>query len=276
MTNEPSLASHKASPESVHWARAVAVIATLGLSFGPISSLALTSLALHWYWPALLPREYSVRAWTDIALPSSGVISAVVTSGAIALAVTVLALMVALPAARVLGLREFRGKGPIVLLLLLPVLAPPLAAVMGIHAIFLRYGLTDSMLGVILAHLIPTVPYCCLMLASSFANFDTDWEAQARTLGASPMATWLNITLPAIGPGVAIAAVFAFLISWSQYLITLFVGGGHIITLPLLLVTFQRNGDQAIAAALSLVFLATPLVLFAVVACFLKRSPASF
>jgi putative spermidine/putrescine transport system permease protein len=146
---------------------------------------------------------------------------------------------------------------------------------MGVHAIFLRFGLTDSLLGVILVHLIPAVPYCALMLSSSFANFDTDWEAQARTLGASRLATWRYVTLPAIAPGVAIAAVFAFLISWSQYLLTLFVGGGHIITLPLLLVAFQRSGDQAIAAALSLVFLAPTLALFAVAARFLKHDPSS-
>jgi putative spermidine/putrescine transport system permease protein len=172
--------------------------------------LILGSLARHWYWPALFPPEYSLRAWADIALPSSGVISALITSVGVALAVTALALIIGLPAAKALGLKEFRGRRTVFFLLLLPVVTPPLASAMGVHALFLRYGLTDSLLGVVLVHLIPAVPYCTLMLSSSFANFDTDWEAQARTLGASPLATWWHVTLPAIAPGVAIAAVFAF------------------------------------------------------------------
>jgi putative spermidine/putrescine transport system permease protein len=66
------------------------------------------------------------------------------------------------------------------------------------------------------------------------------------------------ITFPAIAPGLAVAAALSFLISWGQYLMTLWIGGGRVQTLPLILVVFQR-GDQAITAALSLVFLAPAL-----------------
>jgi putative spermidine/putrescine transport system permease protein len=159
----------------------------------------------------------------------------------------------------------------VLLILLAPVLAPSLASAMGVHSLFLRYGLADSLFGVMLAHLIPTVPYCTMMLTSSLANFDQDWEAQARTLGASPLAVWRSVTLPAIAPGLAVAAVFAFLISWSQYLTTLLIGGGRVVTLPLMLVAFQRGGDEAVTAALSLVFLAPTLVVFATVTRFLKN-----
>jgi len=192
------------------------------------------------------------------------------TSAGIALGVTVLALAVSLPAGRALALEEFRGKQLVVFFLLLPVLAPPLASAMGLHALFLRLGLTDSVLGVLLVHLIPAVSYCALMLMGSFADLDTDWEAQARTLGATPREVWWHVTLPAIAPGMAVAASFAFLVSWNQYLVTLFIGGGRIITLPLLLVAFQRGGDAAQTAALSLVFLAPTLLVFAVVARSLK------
>jgi len=137
------------------------------------------------------------------------------TSAGIALGVTVLALAVSLPAGRALALEEFRGKQLVVFFLLLPVLAPPLASAMGLHALFLRLGLTDSVLGVLLVHLIPAVSYCALMLMGSFADLDTDWEAQARTLGATPREVWWHVTLPAIAPGMAVAASFAFLVSSS-------------------------------------------------------------
>ncbi len=253
------------------YAKICSAAATIGLALIPIALICLWSFARHWYWPELLPRGYSLRAWEYFASPGSGIVEALATSVSIAISVTVLALAVALPAARALTLREFRGRRAILFLLLAPVLAPSLASAMGAHALFLRYGLTDSVLGVILAHLVPTVPYCTLMLAGSLADFDRDWEAQARTLGASPIAVWRHVTLPAIAPGLAVAAVFAFLISWSQYLTTLFIGGGRVTTLPLMLVAFQRGGDEAVTAAISLVFLAPTLVVFATVARFLKN-----
>jgi len=251
-------------------AKIIAAAAIVGLAMIPLALLFVWSFARHWYWPALLPREYSVRAWEYIGSPPAGVITALATSIFIALSVTALALVVALPAARALALHEFRGKRALLFLLLLPVLSPSLAALMGVHALFLRYGLTDSLLGVVLVHLIPTVPYSTLMLTGSFSNFDLDWEAQARTLGAAPVKVWRHVTLPAIAPGLAVAAVFAFVISWSQYLSTLFIGGGRINTLPLTLVAFQRGGDEAVTSALSLVFLAPTLVAFVVVARFLR------
>src|SRR6185503_20623113 len=59
---------------------------------------------------------------------------------------------------------------------------------------------------------------------------------------------------------------FAFLLSWSQYLLKLLVGGGRVLTLPLLLLGFRRGGDEAVAAALALVFIAPTLIVFALVA----------
>jgi putative spermidine/putrescine transport system permease protein len=254
------------------WMRTFALAGFACLSLAPLVLLLVWSLARHWYWPDLVPRQLSLRAWSYIAEPSSGIPEALLTSLGIALGVTVLALAVSLPAARVLALDEFKGKQLIVFLLLLPVLAPPLASAMGLHALFLRLGLTDSWPGVLLVHLIPAVPYCTLMLMGSFANLDTDWEAQASTLGASPFAVWWHVTLPSIAPGLAVAASFAFLVSWSQYLVTLFIGGGRIITLPILLVAIQRGGDATLASALGLVFLAPVLAVFVIVARMLKSN----
>lgn len=251
--------------------RVAALVAISGLAAIPLLLLALRSLAQAWYWPALLPPAWSARAWRYTFAPTAEVWTALTTSSSIALMVTLLAVTVALPAARVLAWQEFRGKHAVLFALLLPVLTPPLAATMGVHALFLRYGLTDTLLGVVLVHLIATVPYATLMLTGSFSRLDPDYEAQARTLGARPYDVWRHVTLPAIAPGLAVAASFAFLISWSQYLTTLLIGGGRIITLPLVLIGFQRGGDETIAAALSLVFLAPAIIVAFSVAHFLQE-----
>ncbi len=231
-----------------------------GLAIVPLALLTVWSFARAWFWPALLPREWSLRAWAYLLSPAADLFNAAVLSLGIAVAVTLLALLAAVPAARALALHDFRGKRLLLFALLLPVLAPPLAATMGMHAMFLRYGLADTILGVVLAHLVPAVPYATLMLAGSFSRLDPDLEAQARTLGASRVRVWRYVTMPAILPGLAVAASFAFLISWSQYLTTLFIGGGRVNTLPLSVVAFQRSGDEAVTAALSLVFLLPALI----------------
>ncbi len=252
-------------------ARSSVLIVLVGLTAVPLLYLIVSSFARQWFFPALAPREFSARAWAYVASGSAGIASALWTSVVIALAVTLLAVLIALPAARALALDEFKGKRALTFLLLLPVIAPPLAATMGVHNLFLRYGLTDSLTGVVLVHLVPCVPYATLMLASSFANFDTDTEAQARTLGANFFNVWRYVTLPAIAPGLGVAASFAFLISWSQYLTTVFIGGGQVLTLPLILVGFQRSGDEAVTAALSLIFLLPTLIFFLLIARFIKH-----
>lgn len=242
----------------------MAIVTAVGcLALAPLALLAVTSLGRRWFWPDLLPPEWSLRAWQYITSSDAGVMGALATSLALSGVVAITAVLIAVPAARVLALRRVPCKGLLTFGLLLPILTPPLAAAMGLHAVFLHLGLADSLAGVVLVHLVPAVPYATVMLAGSFAGFDTDWEAQARTLGAGRFAVWTRVTLPTLAPGLAVAGTFAFLVSWSQYLLTLLVGGGQVLTLPLLLVSFVRGGDEAVGAALSLLFIAPTLVLFA-------------
>jgi putative spermidine/putrescine transport system permease protein len=182
-------------------------------------------------------------------------------SGATALAATFLALLIGVPAGRALGLYQFRGKTAVTLLILAPAIMPIIAVAMGIHVAFIRLGLADSLPGLVLSHLIPVTPYVVLIMSSVFANYNVDFEGQARTLGARPYQILWHVTLPAVWPGVIVAGMFAFIISWSQYLLNLLIGGGQILTLPVLLFTFANSGDNAMTAALSIVFVA-PVLLF--------------
>lgn len=191
---------------------------------------------------------------------------AAAASLAIAGAVAAIATTLAVPAARAVASLDDRWRRYVTFALLLPVLAPPLAAAMGLHGVFLRLGLVDSSMAVVLVHLVPAVPYATLMLVGSFANLDPDYEAQARSLGATWRKVWGRVILPAIAPGLAVAVVFAFLVSWSQYLLTLMIGGGRVVTLPLAVVSFVRSGDEPVAAAASLLLVLPTLMAFGLVA----------
>lgn len=251
-------------------ARTALVISIIALGVVPVSVLMVTSFARTWFWPALLPESWSLRAWQYLGSREAGILDATAASFGIAVAVAAIATMLAVPAGRAVASLDDRSRRYVTFALLLPVLAPPLAAVMGLHGVFLRLGMIDSIVAVVLVHLVPAVPYATLMLAGSFANLDPDYEAQARSLGASSRQVWGRVILPTIAPGLAVAVVFAFLVSWSQYLLTLMIGGGRIVTLPLVVVSFVRSGDEPLAAAASLVLVFPTLLVFALVARHLK------
>lgn len=226
----------------------------------PLLPLVISAFSQRWLFPAVLPTEWGLRAWRYLLDPNTRLLAALANSLIVALIVTALSISIALPAARVLGLARFRGKALVEFLILAPTVVPAFAAAMGIQVLFIRYGLADTRLGVILVHLIPVLPYAVLILAGIFANYDVGYEQQARVLGADPWRVFWRVTLPTILPGIIVAALFAFLISWSQYLLTLLIGGGQVLTLPVLLLAFANSGDYAITAALSLVFMAPALL----------------
>ncbi|MBX3014097.1 MAG: ABC transporter permease subunit [Caldilineaceae bacterium] len=227
----------------------------------PLAPQVLWSFADRWFFPALWPQAWGGRAWRYVLSPSSQVGEAVGNSLWLALTVVLLAVVIGLPAARVLGLHHFRGKPVVHWLIGAPLFVPPLVVMMGIHLLFIRYQLADSFLGVVLVHLLPALPYFVLVMASVFATYATELEETARTLGADPLRAFWYITLPTIFPGLLIAMLFTFLVSWSQYITTVLIGGGRVVTLPMVLLPLISAADHANAAAVSLVFIFPALLI---------------
>lgn len=227
----------------------------------PLLPLIVWSFAHGWRFPDLMPQEWSGKAWTYALSPASGVLHSFAITTLIAAATTALAALIGVPAGRALGLYRFRGKSLVTFLLLAPAVLPGLAIVFGLHAVFLRLGLTGSVMGVILAHLIPVLPYMTLIMAAVFSRFDPAFEDQARSLGATPFQTFRAVTLPAILPGLMTGALFAFLVSWSQYLLTLAIGSGRVQTLPLLLFGFASAGRNDITSAIALLYILPGLLI---------------
>ena len=222
----------------------------------PFLPLVLWSLAEQWFYPAIVPEKFGLRAWQYIfSTTGKQILGGLGGSFLVASVTSILSLVFGLSAGRALGLYTFPGKKYIAIILLLPIVVPPLSTSMGIHYWFLQLGLTETFIGVVLVHLTFCLPYTIFVIWGVFTDFNTDFEAQARSLGASRMQTLVRVTLPMILPGITVAALFSFLLSWSQYLCTLIIGGGKILTLPLLLFSLMDGGDRPVAAAVSLVFI---------------------
>jgi putative spermidine/putrescine transport system permease protein len=223
----------------------------------PFLSLILWSFSTRWFYPQVWPAQWGLRAWQYVfGTAGSQIISGLIQSMLVALATATISLLVGVPAGRALGLYNFKGKDAISIILMLPVIVPPLCVAMGLQLWFLKLGLTESFAGVVLVHLTFCLPYSVFVMWGVFSNYNPEYEDQARTLGATSWQLISRVVLPLTLPGIMVAGLFSFLLSWSQYLSTLIIGGGRVTTLPILLFALMGSGDRPVAAAVSIVFVA--------------------
>lgn len=235
-----------------------AVVAGLIL---PLIPLALWSVARGWRFPDVLPPEISMVPFAYAFGPVSGVLPALWTTILVAGVTTFIALLIGVPAGRVLGSERFAGRWLVEAIVLAPIVVPGIAVVLGLHGVFIGLGLTNTVAGVVLAHLIPVLPYVILVMAGVFANFDKGLEDQARSLGAKPWQVLWHVTRPGVAGGVIVAGLFAFLVSTGQYILTLVIGGGRVETLPLLLFSFASAGRHDIAGAIGVIYVLPGVVI---------------
>ncbi|MCK6584620.1 MAG: ABC transporter permease subunit, partial [Anaerolineales bacterium] len=228
----------------------------------PLLLFVAYTFSTRWFFPQPFPTEWTTIAFQR-AVNDSRTFSGIAQGLSIAVLVSGFSLLLGFPAARVLGLRKFRGRKLVWLFFFVPTVIPPLAFGMGLNILFLRIGLAGTIAGVVLAHIVPALPYTIFTLSSAFARFDENYEFQALALGASPWQVFRKVTLRMMAPSLVVAALFAFLISWSQYLLTLLIGGGRVITLPVLLFSAASGGNPSTIAALSLLFIAPPVLVIA-------------
>ncbi|WP_373506259.1 ABC transporter permease [Aestuariivirga sp.] len=149
--------------------------------------------------------------------------------------------------------------------LLLPLMVPPIISAMAFYRWWIPLGLIDSYLGIIIAHAILALPLVLITVSASLANFDPRLEQASRSLGASMSTTVWRVILPVIKPGIAAGAVFAFILSWDEIVVTLFISKFDVFTLPRRLWNGMReNTDPTVAAAAVVLILITlaALVIF--------------
>lgn len=223
----------------------------------PFAVLIIWSFSTRWFYPQLWPEQWGLRAWQYVfGTAGTQIIAGLVQSMLVALATAAISVVIGVPAGRALGLYDFKAKDTISVMLMLPVIVPPLCVAMGLHLWFIRLGLAETFSGVVLVHLTFCLPYSVFVMWGVFSNYNPDYENQARSLGANSRQIITKVMLPLTLPGIMVAGLFSFLLSWSQYLSTLIIGGGRVTTLPILLFALMGSGDRPVAAAVSIVFVA--------------------
>ncbi len=229
--------------------------------FGPLANMLLWAVAEVWYFPHKLPLEWGFGFWQRVFKPRGNAMLSLYNSVVIALLTVIASLAVAIPAGLALARGRLPWRGLILVAFLVPQAFPAVAVHINIARIFYGFGLTGTFLGVVLVHTVQGLVFAVWISTAAFAAVDRELEEAARNIGASPLRTFLTITLPLALPGIMASAVFVFLISLDEFTGTFFVGVPDIITMPLLLFNASMEGNYQIASITSLILL-VPSVLF--------------
>jgi putative spermidine/putrescine transport system permease protein len=205
------------------------------------------------------PPGFSTR-WYAALLANGEIMAALATSATLAAIVATCALLLGLPAAYAIARLEFPGRRVLADLLAAPLLLPTLVLGLALLLALQPLKLVATWPGLVLAHLTLAVPFAVRVMTTAIAGVPAELEAAARTLGAGPVRAALRITLPLAAPGVMAAAALCFLVSFDETVISLFLVGPRLTTLPVELFRYAENRTDPLVAALSMLLICIALV----------------
>jgi putative spermidine/putrescine transport system permease protein len=212
------------------------VMIAISLTADGYISLPYHGVSLRWYEDMLQQKIFLDAAVNSILLALQATATAVVLGTAVALAVT---------------RYRFPGRGLILLLAGAPLFVPLVMTGLAVLVFFSTLGIGGPALRLYVAHVSLTLPYIVRMVSVSMAGFDWNQELAARNLGASPLRAFLEVTLPQIVPGVIAGAAFAFIISFDDVGMSIFLTGAAYKTLPVELFAFAAFDLTPMIAAVS-------------------------
>lgn len=216
-------------------------------------------------YPVFPPRGFTLRWFADV-LSSREYLEAMQVSALLGAASTAIAATLGTFAALGLVRGRFAGRDLVSALFLSPIFFPAIVLGLALLIFYTRIGLAGTLGGMIAAHAVLTTPFVIRMVTASLAEFDPAVEEAARNLGASPVRTFFQVTLPLIRPGVVAGAVFAFILSFDELVVSLFLAGPGLQTLPIRIFTSleysSRPSVSAISTMLILVWLVVGVPLY--------------
>jgi len=200
------------------------------------------------------PRGYTL-AWYPAIVPNFG--KAIVTSLKLCVLAVAGSLALGIPAGIGLARHRFRGRGVIAALLLAPLTVPGIALGLAIYVSLvaideqLGSAVTGSMIGLVLAHVMITTPWVVRLCLASLTNQDRAAEEAAASLGAGPLTVIWRVTLPAMRAGIVAAALFAFVISFENLELALFLTSPGVTTLPVAVLQYLEYHIDPLVSAVA-------------------------
>ncbi|EWY38316.1 polyamine ABC transporter permease [Skermanella stibiiresistens SB22] len=205
------------------------------------------------------PTSWGVR-WYAQMFEHQALVNAFQVSLSLAAIVTVLSLAAGIPAAYALHRFRFRGRDALMNLFTAPLLLPSIVLGLSILLVFVKLQLLATFVGLVVAHLIVTTPYVVRIMSTALTTLPPSVEEAATMLGASPLVVFRRVTLPLMMPGLVASAALSFLLSFDEVVISLFITGPHITTLPVEIFNYVESRTDPLIAAVSVVLVAATLL----------------
>lgn len=202
----------------------------------------------------------SLQHFAALANWRAGWLPSILTSLGIALATSIVA--TAVSAAFAIGAWVYVGRWPTILrvILLSPLIVPPIIYAVGMVRLFAELSLLDTWLGVTIVHVILAMPLAILAIGASLSNLDPRLVQAARSLGARPPTIFGKVILPNILPGTIAGAILAFIVSWDEITVTLFITSRGVVTLPRKIWTSIADAVDPALAAIATVMLVVTII----------------
>jgi putative spermidine/putrescine transport system permease protein len=241
---------------------AVQVVGAVVLAFLILPILAVIPASFNQSSFIKIPPESLSLRWYQQLFNDAGWASAITTSIEVALLATLFSIVLGTLAA--LGMERLRPTARKLLsgLILAPLIVPVIMTSIALYYAMRRTGLHGSLTGLALGHTILCLPFVVLNVGVSLNGLDPSWARAAAGLGAAPLHIFRTITLPAIKPGLASGGAFAFITSFDEVVISIFLASANAKTLPVKLWEQMRVEFTPVAAAGSAVILAMTVVIF--------------
>ncbi|MDF0520211.1 ABC transporter permease subunit [Bradyrhizobium yuanmingense] len=227
------------------------IIVVMIISFSSASYLTFPppGFSFRWYEQFFSDSNWMRAFWTSLVVAAMSAGIAIVLGASAALGIV---------------RSSIRGKSTIMLLLVSPIIVPPVVLGLSLYSLFLRFDLVGSVFGLAAAHAIGGLPLVVVIVSASLQGVDTRLEQAAAVHGASSLTVFRLVTLPAIMPGLAAATFFAFLHSFDELVLTLFLSSAELKTLPLMLwgdVNYRLNPVLAVVSTLEVLLVVAGLAL---------------
>jgi putative spermidine/putrescine transport system permease protein len=190
---------------------------------GLVGAVVVNSFSTQWFgtwWPKGLTAHHYADAWREFAL-----FDVLKVTLQVSLTVVVISALIGVPAAYALARRTFPGKRLVTLAFLLPIMVPPIAYGIPLATVLYKFHLGGTMSGVILANLVPSVPFVVLTMTPFIEQIDPKIEAAARMCGAGTLAIFTRVLLPLLVPGVLAASILVLVRTVGMFELTFLTAG---------------------------------------------------
>ncbi len=225
-------------------------------------------------WLVFPPPGWTLK-WYGQFFSNPDWMNAAAASLKVAVLTTICAVALGLPTAFALVRGRFPGREMLYGLFTLPMIVPLVIIAVAVYALFLKLGYTGTMFAFVVSHVIVALPFTIISIINSLKLFDQSIEDAAVICGASRLQAAFKVTFPAIRPGMVAGALFAFLVSWDEVVLSVMMASPTLQTLPVKMWTTLRQDLTPVIAVASTLLIGLSVLVMVIAAALRRRNEIS-